>query len=212
VTVNTVLVTLPNWLYLGVLIGIAVSVLVAGTFVVGGRLFPDPPIRPGAGEDTESRRRTEIREYLDRIEEPFAERHFVEGHTVDFYLPKREVAITFDARTFLAIDMDGEGRTYAVLVEHELPGRGLGGRLPFETPEVDVEDDETTESHYGLGGRPDPNPGAFAHLGLPTDASEDEVRQAYRRRVKTVHPDQGGDPEAFRQLQEAYAAARERTA
>ncbi|WP_368280321.1 DnaJ domain-containing protein [Halomarina oriensis] len=208
---NTVVVALPNWLFLGVLIGVALSVLVAGTFVVGGRLFPDPPIRPGRGEDTESRRRTEIREYLTHIDEPFAERHFVEGHTVDFYLPKRDVAITFDARTFLAIDTDAGGRTDAVLVEHELPGVGLGGRLPFETPQVGF-DDEGGDGEYGLAGRPDPNPAAFAHLGLSTNASEDEVRQAYRQRVKTVHPDQGGDPEAFRQLQEAYAAAREQAA
>ena len=201
---NTVLVVVANWLFLGVLIGVGVSALVAGTFVVGRRLYPDPPVRESVGEDTESRRRTEIREYLSLIDEPFAENHLVEGYTVDFYLPKRDVAITFDARAFLAIDEDRGGRTYPILVEHELPGRGLGGRLPFETPEFD----EGRADGPFVG----PNPAAFARLGLPTTADEEAVREAYRRRVKTVHPDQGGDPEAFRQLQEAYASAREQAA
>ena len=208
---NTVLVVVANWLFLGVLIGVGVSALVAGTFVVGRRLYPDPPVRESVSEDTESRRRTEIREYLSHIGEPFAENHFVGGHTVDFYLPKRDVAITFDARAFLAIDEDRTGRTYPILVEHELPGRGLGGRLPFETPEVDFgtgafDEDGTAGPFAGS------NPAAFARLGLPTTADEEQVREAYRQRVKAVHPDQGGDPEAFRQLQEAYASAREQTA
>nr|WP_282594692.1 J domain-containing protein [Halomarina salina] len=201
---------MPNWLVLGVLIGVGLSAIVAGTFVLGRHLYPDPPIRSGVGEDTESRRRTEIREYLSRIDEPFAESHFVEGHTVDFFLPKRDVAITFDARAFLDIDEARTGRTYPILVEHELPGRGLAGRLPFETPTVDFEDDvdeQATEGPFT-----EPNPAAFARLGLSANASEEQVRRAYRQRVKTAHPDQGGDPEAFRQLQEAYASAREQTA
>ena len=206
---NTVLVVLANWMVHGVLIGLGLSALVAGTFVVGRRLYPDPPLREGASADTESRRRSEIREYLSLIDEPFAENHFVEGHTVDFYLPKHDVAITFDARAFLAIDEDRTGRTYPILVEHELPGRGIGGRLPFETPQVDFEGEEFAGADDPIV---DPNPAAFAHLGLSTNASEEQVRQAYRQRVKTVHPDQGGDPEAFRQLQEAYASAREQTA
>lgn len=206
---NTVLVLLPNWLLLGVLLGLGASVVVAGTFVVGRRLFPDPPIRGSRSEGTESRRRGEIREFLAHIDEPFAENHFVEGHTVDFYLPKRDVAITFDARAFLAIDAEGDGRTYPILVEHELPGIGLGGRLPFETPEVEFSDGD---AEFGTAGSVGFDPAAFDHLGLSTGASEEEVRHAYRQRVKAVHPDQGGDPDAFRQLQEAYAAARQQAA
>nr|WP_250872659.1 J domain-containing protein [Halomarina rubra] len=175
------------------------SLVAACAFVVGGRLFPDPP-QQGPRADGESRRRGEIREYLGLIDEPFAENHFVEGHTVDFYLPKRDVAITFDARAFLAIDDLADGHSHAVLVEHELPGMGLGRRLPFETPEVSVTPDEED----GLM-----DPSAFAHLGLPTTADRDEIREAYREQVKTAHPDHGGDPETFRELQEAYASASE---
>ena len=45
-------------------------------------------------------------------------------------------------------------------------------------------------------------------LGLPHGADEEAVRRAYRRRVKEVHPDQGGDEEEFQRVQEAYDAAK----
>ena len=41
-------------------------------------------------------------------------------------------------------------------------------------------------------------------LGLDVGASEDEIKAAYRKLVKTAHPDRGGDPEAFRQVQTAF--------
>jgi curved DNA-binding protein CbpA len=42
-------------------------------------------------------------------------------------------------------------------------------------------------------------------LGLPGDASEEDIRSAYRRLAKNVHPDHYGmDSAPFLQLQEAY--------
>lgn len=41
-------------------------------------------------------------------------------------------------------------------------------------------------------------------LGLDADATDDEIRRAYRSRAKAAHPDAGGDPAAFRQLLIAY--------
>jgi curved DNA-binding protein CbpA len=41
-------------------------------------------------------------------------------------------------------------------------------------------------------------------LGLAPDASDDAIRKAYRRAAKAVHPDVGGDPEAWALLQRAY--------
>ena len=49
---------------------------------------------------------------------------------------------------------------------------------------------------------------AYEVLGLPSGAEEAAVRRAYRRRVKAVHPDHGGDEREFRRLQAAYDAAR----
>ena len=45
---------------------------------------------------------------------------------------------------------------------------------------------------------------AYRRLGLENDADESEVRRAYRRKVKEVHPDRGGDEEAFKRVTEAY--------
>ena len=41
-------------------------------------------------------------------------------------------------------------------------------------------------------------------LGVDRHADAAAIRSAYRRLVRTAHPDKGGDPEVFRQLSEAY--------
>jgi DnaJ-class molecular chaperone len=41
-------------------------------------------------------------------------------------------------------------------------------------------------------------------LGLEKTASEQEIKQAYRKLAKTHHPDLGGDKEKFQELQEAF--------
>lgn len=41
-------------------------------------------------------------------------------------------------------------------------------------------------------------------LGVSPDAPDDEVKAAYRRRVKTCHPDLGGSEETFSRVQRAY--------
>jgi molecular chaperone DnaJ len=46
----------------------------------------------------------------------------------------------------------------------------------------------------------------YAILGISSNATEDEIRSAYRRLAKEFHPDyyEGGS-EIFREIQEAYA-------
>lgn len=41
-------------------------------------------------------------------------------------------------------------------------------------------------------------------LGLEKTASAEEVKEAYRRAVKAVHPDKGGNADAFREVQTAF--------
>jgi DnaJ-class molecular chaperone len=48
---------------------------------------------------------------------------------------------------------------------------------------------------------------ALIQLGLPTDATKDEVKQAWRRLAKLHHPDAGGDATTFHQLRLAYETA-----
>jgi hypothetical protein len=51
---------------------------------------------------------------------------------------------------------------------------------------------------------------AYETLGLDPDASDDEVRQAYRTKVKEVHPDtDGGDEETFKRVNRAYERLRD---
>lgn len=45
---------------------------------------------------------------------------------------------------------------------------------------------------------------ARSTLGVGADAGESEIRSAYRNRVKEVHPDRGGDEEAFKRVTAAY--------
>ena len=47
-------------------------------------------------------------------------------------------------------------------------------------------------------------PTHYEVLGISEGASEEEVRQAYRRLVKAAHPDAAGDPARFRLITEAY--------
>ncbi|WP_136715879.1 ferredoxin Fer [Halorientalis salina] len=44
----------------------------------------------------------------------------------------------------------------------------------------------------------------FEVLGIDADADDDEVLEAYRERVKEVHPDQGGSAREFQAVREAY--------
>lgn len=188
---------LPPWLVVGVALGGVASCCVALVFVVGDRLFPTAPVDTSRRMDGTVRRRGEIRQYLLDIDERFLEDHTVHDETVAFYLPDRDVAITFDARAYFRIERAG---TYSVLCEHEMPGRGLGRRLPFEVPELDPEPAVEVE---------DPVGDAFAALELPRGAPPERVKRAYREKVKEAHPDHGGDPEKFKRLQEAYATARD---
>ena len=51
---------------------------------------------------------------------------------------------------------------------------------------------------------------SFLHtLGLIPPCTVEDVKQAYLAKVKTAHPDVGGDPAEFRKLQEAYERATE---
>ena len=41
-------------------------------------------------------------------------------------------------------------------------------------------------------------------LGVSDTANEDEIKAAWRRRVKQTHPDAGGNAEEFQKVQQAY--------
>lgn len=43
-------------------------------------------------------------------------------------------------------------------------------------------------------------------LGVPETASDEDIRHAYRAKAAKAHPDRGGDPVWFAQLNEAFKA------
>ncbi|WP_053947612.1 J domain-containing protein [Halolamina sediminis] len=209
---------LPSWLVSGLLLGVAASVVVALVFALGERYIPDPD-RSGQRVGGPGRQRAEIRAVFDAADEPFLEDYEIGTTTVAFYLPDRNVAITFDPRAYLRLV---DGPTHVVLCEHEVPGATIGRRLPFDLG-VDASERATGAGPRGgsrarAGGRGgpraaatrgDPVGDAFEFLDLERDADADEVQTAYREQVKELHPDQGGSEEEFKRLQEAYSTAKE---
>ena len=45
----------------------------------------------------------------------------------------------------------------------------------------------------------------YTILGVAKTATQDEIKQAYKRLAKEHHPDLGGDPEQFKRINEAYS-------
>lgn len=50
----------------------------------------------------------------------------------------------------------------------------------------------------------------WALLGVSPGATPEDLKAAFRKKAIAMHPDQGGDPEAFRRLLHAYEEARRR--
>lgn len=46
-------------------------------------------------------------------------------------------------------------------------------------------------------------------LGVPTTASDDQLRSAYRKKARATHPDAGGDGDEFAKVSRAYAILRD---
>ena len=48
------------------------------------------------------------------------------------------------------------------------------------------------------------NQNYYEVLGVKRDASQDEIKKAFRKLAQKYHPDAGGDPEKFKEVSEAY--------
>ena len=51
----------------------------------------------------------------------------------------------------------------------------------------------------------------YSILGVSKNATQDEIKQAYRKLVKVHHPDRGGDPEQFKKINEAYETLKDQS-
>jgi hypothetical protein len=59
---------------------------------------------------------------------------------------------------------------------------------------------------------PASRPSVWSVLGVPSGASELEIKLAFRKRALETHPDRGGAAEAFHEVQRAYEEALRRMA
>ncbi len=92
----------------------------------------------------------------------------------------------------------------------------VAGRGALEYPPQYARDFHRHQSRWKQAGRrgeaterqrDEALPACFAALGLGSNATPAEIKQAYRRLSRRLHPDQGGDHEAFIRLQNAYEQA-----
>merc|ERR1711924_97132 len=74
-------------------------------------------------------------------------------------------------------------------------GGGMGGGFPFDE-----------EQMGGMGGRRKnvDTDKYYNILGVDKDASESEIKKAYRKLAMKHHPDKGGDPDLFKEMTEAH--------
>jgi hypothetical protein len=94
--------------------------------------------------------------------------------------------------------------------------RAVAGRGALEYPPQYARDFHGHQSRWKQGShrsdatecQTDTTPTAcFTALGLGANATTEDIKQAYRRLSRKIHPDQGGDHEQFIALQRAYEQA-----
>jgi hypothetical protein len=89
--------------------------------------------------------------------------------------------------------------------------RIMQGEPAFRRPPVARVGEEAPVAEHGTGDparrAAEPPTSTWALLGVARTATLDEIKRAYRKRALESHPDQGGDPEAFRALLRAYERA-----
>lgn len=75
-----------------------------------------------------------------------------------------------------------------------------GDTNPFESP-YSGQQAYAQARHHQAGAR------CYVILGVPPSASKAEIKLAFRKLAKEHHPDRGGDPKKFQEIQEAYEEA-----
>lgn len=193
----------PEWLFIGLAYVAGATVLAIAAFALTDLEAPSWLLRevpsPGSAAARSAgswRQRATVRQYLDTIGESFIEDDVVEGVHCAFYLPDRDVAVTFDPGTYQALRTSA---TFVVFLEGGFSGFDLGERLPFDTPSAEWARQQAragtgtgtgratgrrTGQHRGQERRRTGRGGGRqrqrrAGAGNP-QASEREVRQAFR--------------------------------
>jgi len=86
-----------------------------------------------------------------------------------------------------------------------MPGMpGMGGMGGEGMVDEEEDDDDDLGGFGAMPGREVDNGRLYALLGIEKDASPAEVKKAYHRSAMKHHPDKGGDPEKFKDVQLAF--------
>jgi hypothetical protein len=92
-------------------------------------------------------------------------------------------------------------------------GRILVGRPPWDATRAGREENASATRGVGHRDAADaPRASIWSILGVAPQATEDELKRAFRLRALETHPDHGGTAEAFRDVTRAYQEARKRSA
>lgn len=92
-------------------------------------------------------------------------------------------------------DLDGMwARAWLRVLRGELPWPSDASRMP-------------RLRHLGASREPE---SIWTTLGISSHATDDEIKAAYRAKVKEAHPDHGGTPDAIRKVLRAYDEATRR--
>ena len=89
--------------------------------------------------------------------------------------------------------------------------RILIGELPWRARVGRTENARTSDTGEHASppkrGNETPTASVWTILGVTAQATDAEIKRAFRKRALETHPDHGGDGEAFRTLQQAYEKA-----
>jgi DnaJ-class molecular chaperone len=105
--------------------------------------------------------------------------------------------------------MDGE--QFAVACDHYMDWRDNARSIALYIKEKRKMSDRpvtTGQSEFATARLPSTvaEPPAHAVLGVDRDATDEEIKQAFRKQAKETHADQGGDTEAFKRVKRAKEA------
>ena len=88
------------------------------------------------------------------------------------------------------------------------PFNMMGGGMDFDLDDDDFDEEEFIHQQMGGGGsthkKKNKGPDLYEILGVDNDATQDQIKKAFRTAAVKHHPDKGGDPEYFKDLSKAY--------